>query len=549
MDIQFNEQFVRKKFIPTLQTLLERMGKPVDADIKGAYLSNLLIPRELNAEERNSFNEEYFMGVQPENRAFTGENESQYRDTLLQSMSAYIRQQKLLRGDAGLRNALIPSEDRGFDTSAEMNRNLLNMAYRLIGNFEKKAAADLRGDLSVEDSEKMENGELRVININGEDRVIDSSELDNLEPGAVITPFVQPSMGIFVPVSGSFSATAGTTVYTSAAPVGDATVVTVTAEDFSAGFKEARLESAKAMLEAAGLEVIRLEAEGDMLRGVVKDINGELLQTEINALASNSDPRKIKFTFRDPVRDRDNNMAYRDRYFYISQNDLQPRFLVNGQRQPAEEVYRNLPPSAQFKGFELPPDTVLPGEILPPQMGTMVPKVPAVQPSSEKVSGPSPVGIPATPEIQTQEVPGLIPTGGPLREGQYGVTGQRAGVRQGIRGRAARGKKGKKGAVQPEEQQTNAEQQQQQQQQPQSQQPPAPPLRVGDEQRRSQMLSQRKRSDKWEKTKRRLLIGGATGITTAGPLAAILSALGMSDDKAAQGVTLILECLGNACFC
>jgi len=545
MDIQFNEQFVRTKFIPTLQTLLTRMGRPVDSDTKGMYLNSLLIPRELSADERKRFNEEYFMGVQPENRAFTGENEQKYRDTLLKAMSEYIRQQKLLRGDAGLKNALIPTEDRGSDSNTEMNRNLLNMAYRLIGNFEKKAAADLRGDLSADDSEKLENGELRVININGEDRVIDSSELDNLEPGAVITPFVQPSMGIFAPASSAFTGSASA----ASAPAGEATIVTVTAEDFSAGFKEARLESAKAMLEAAGLEVIRMEAEGDMLRGVVKDINGQLLQAEINALAANSDPRKIKFTFIDPVRDLD-DMAYRDRYFYISQNDLQPRFLVNGQRQPAEEVYRNLPPSAQFKGFELPPETVLPGEILPPRMGTIVPKVPEEQPSSP-IMGHSPVGLPAAPATQIPEVPGLIPTGGPLREAQYGATRQRAGVRQGIRGGSTlSGKKGKKGAPKEQEQQASVEQQQAQQQQ-QQQQPPAPPLRVGEQQRQQQMAARSKSGKKNQRRTIALLAGGSAGIVTAAPgIGLLMNFLGSSsDDTAAQGITLILECLGNACFC
>lgn len=564
MDLQFNEQFLRSKFIPTLKVFLTRMGQPASADAKGAYLAKLLIPQELNAEEKKRFNEEYFLGVQPDNRAFIDERQAKYRDLLLEGMAGYLRQQKLLRGADGLRRALIPSEDTTFESSTEMNRNLLNMCYRLVSGFEKHAIMEKKGEMSEAETEKLENGGFKLVEINGEERVIDEDELDNMEPGAKITPFIQPGMGLFAPAFGGAvpaggALTAPAVPVTSAPSAGGAiitaaeaaVIVSVGADDFGAAFSESRLESAKAALEAAGLEIVRMGMEEDMVRGVVKDVNGQLLEVEINALAPDSDPRKIKMTFRDPVRDRRDNRAYRGRYFYLSQKDLPKKFLVNGQRQSAENVYQSLPQSAQFKGFELPPETVLPGEVFAPPAaaGPLAPEMPGVPKKEEaEVGGEGkPLSAPAG-----GAVPGLIPEGGPVREpsaAMLAAIARRPGrpVKKGRRGiiGSTGGRKSKPAAAGEVTQTEIAAPTQ-----PVAP-PAAPPLRVGGQQRMQQMSARRK-SQKNDRKKMALLVGGAAGIVTATPATAlILKFLGVGGtaDKAAESVTYLLQCIGSACFC
>lgn len=540
MNLQFNEYFVRTKLIPTLGDLLTRISQPVDAQSIGGYLGKLLIPQELSAVERKLFQTEYFMKGQEgykDYRPFQEQGEQEYRLYMLDELADYLAQQRKLLGPEGLRQNLLPSENRDYSSSTELNRHLYQLAYRLVNRLEQRIIEDNNEQMSEEDREKLQNGQLKMVSVNGEDTVIDSNDLAAMPADTVIVPLVQPNLRQRLT-----EAARGQTEVTFTEGV-----ISVNRAAMENGFRESMIESTKAVLEAAGLEVMALEARGGILRGKVKDVNGDLLEVEVNALSPDNDPRKYKFTFDEAVKDQGDSRYYRGRYFYLSGKDLEPRFMANGQRQPAERVYQNLPPSATFKGYELPPEEALPVTTAP-------------------VRGGVPTGLPSRPvtprsesgeEITTGEsqVPGALPQG-PVREAPSAIIAAREGGRIGgdetreERRRGAARRAVETPATEAEaEAELEAESRRQQMEQAAQQQMQMPPLRYSESAQNQMALRQRKKK---ENRKKILLALGATGAVTAGPVITLLTSAGVLSareaEKVQQGFTFIIHCIGTVCI-
>ncbi len=540
MQLQFNEYFVRTKLIPTLGDLLTRISQPVDAQPMGGYLGKLLIPQELSAVERKQFQTEYFMKGQDgykDYRPFQDQNEQEYRLYLLDELADYLAQQRQLLGPEGLKQNILPAENRDYSSSSELNRHLYQLAYRLVNRLEQRIIEDNNQEMSPEEEEKLQNGQLKMVSINGQDTVIDRDDLAGMPADTVLVPLVQPNLRQRLAEAARGQTELAVTER----------VISLSKAAMENGFRESMVESTKAVLEAAGLEVMALEARGNVLKGQVKDVNGEILEVEINALSADSDPRKYKFTFDEAVKDRADSRDYRGRYFYLSGNDLERRFMANGQRQPAERVYQNLPPNAKFKGYELPPEEGLPVTTAPLRGGvpTGLPSRP-VTPRSE-----------SSEEVATGEsqVPGALPEG-PVREAPSAIIAGRESGRLGrdqTRGERTRGaarRTVETPATEAEvEEELEEERRQQQMAQAAPQQLQMPPLRYSEATQNQMALRQRKKKENRNKI---LLALGATGAVTAGPVITLLTSAGVISaqeaEKVQQGFTFIIHCIGTVCI-
>ncbi len=543
MNLQFNEYFVRTKLIPTLGDLLTRISQPVDAQPIGGYLGKLLIPQELSAVDRNLFRTEYFIRGQDgykDYRPFQDQSEQEYRLYLLDELATYLAQQRQLLGPEGLKQNIFPTENRDYSSSTELNRHLYQLAYRLVNRLEQKIIKDNSQEMSPEQKEKLQNGQIKMISVNEQDRVIDRDNLAEMPADTVIVPLVQPNLRQRL----AETARGQTEVTVTEG------VISVNKTAMEKGFRESMVESTKAVLEAAGLEVMAMEARGGIIKGKVKDVNGDVLEVLVNALSLDSDPRKYKFTFDEAVKDQTDSGYYRGRYFYLSGKDLEREFMANGQRQPAERIYQNLPPSATFKGYELPPEEPMPVVVAPVRgvprgVPTGLPKRPE---SPRAVSG-------EQKETDDKDAKSLVPGAtpeGPVRESPAAIIAGREGGHDKTRGKGKRGARQEVETPATEgeaEAELEAERQQRQMPQAAPRQGSTPPLRYSEPAQNRMDLRNRKKK---ENRKKIWLALGATGAVTAGPIITLLTSAGVMStrdaEKVQQGFTFILHCIGTACI-
>lgn len=499
--MQFNENFIKNKLNPTLKTLLTRIGQPTDAETKGSYLGKLLISQKLNAEEKNRFNNEYFLGAQPQDRAFTSEDEEKYREILLEQMTIYINQQKIIFGEEGIRNILIPTEEKNFENSDLLDRSLNKMARRLVSDFEKYKVVEFKDSFNKDEIEKLQNGEMIVFSDDGEDKVINYSEVSGENDSKELNQI-----------------------------------------------NENRLESVKSELESAGLEVEQLEIRGNQFVGYVKDVNNQSLYVEIDSSLKNDNPRKIKITIKEQVV---NKKSIRS--FFISQSDLQKNFLQNGQRVSAEDVYEKLPESAKFKDFEIIRDFNF-GESeephLTPKHGS-IRKEKSIEDkndlSESKIKGEQSFEIVPDQRLLIGGAVEDAKKSEHLLKFKEGSSQRRADSN--ISRRITRKSK----QTESEQQDQISEQEyhdSQLEQYSQLEQPKPVINRVGSQDIEEQYRIKRKNDEKAHKRTMKIIAGSSAGVVAASPGIALLAKMfGMSDsDSILSRLSFVVDCIGNICI-
>ena len=173
--IQFNEQYIRDYLKPFLRDVLIDMAASGEPGGK-EYLGKILNQEDVGDVVKRDFNRDYFLGTQPPNRPFTGPGEEPYREEFLRTLAHHIDMLIKMSNKEGMKQAILPdaAEGRLFGTHQTLTTNLNNLAIKMARQLEKSAIARQmkeEGKATQENLKKLEDGELKLVEIDGEVQV------------------------------------------------------------------------------------------------------------------------------------------------------------------------------------------------------------------------------------------------------------------------------------------------------------------------------------------------------------------------------------------
>lgn len=384
---QFNQLFFERHLIP----LIEEITTDMSTGEKNVYLRKILFNENLDPTEEKDFMHDYFTSnvKKAAQKPFSGESDEDkkfHKNFLEEFRKAFNRKNKL-SGPAGARNAYLPDDKKQF--SGEVSRNIYRLAYQLTLSFEKsrikeliekrKAAAQSAEEKNKleKDLELLENGKLKLIEVNGEEQYVSEEEIKNYEANPAFTNVeVVPMIGVGVgdaamskdagtgprltlagpertgapevqeerPHAGAVQPAGGQKQSRSGAAA--AQLFPAQAATFSqlkGDFKASQLASMQVMLEESGLEVTKDLAFDDRtgkIVGEVQDLKGQRLRVSIDPNlgdeATGKDGKhKFVFTFIDG--ETPDGKSLDGVSFDLSKKDIK-KFNQGGRRRSAYEV-------------------------------------------------------------------------------------------------------------------------------------------------------------------------------------------------------------------
>lgn len=351
---QFNANFVRYNLVPLLVEILSDMSE--DQPKRGKYLKRLLVPDKLTEIEKKEFEREYFTAKNKDTmRPFTGFDveDKRYREFFLDDLTVFMRERVKLSNVQGLKEALLPGKDRSYGTSAILTRNINQMAYRMVNNFQQRQIdmrikADSENDNIGEGERKKladqnANGELILAEVGGEEFIMSREDIEKADKSISVTPLVSPGLG--ESTSNDF---AEIQPPTGKSAVEIATPTQSTLSDIQGGFIHSQASSMEKLLESSGLTMVDASGHeligglqdkgGGMLEGYVKDNKGNILKVKIDSNAPAADYKKFQFEFK-KVSDQSRAAGIHENdSFKLSQKDLKPDFFRLG----ADAAYKKL---------------------------------------------------------------------------------------------------------------------------------------------------------------------------------------------------------------
>ncbi len=347
---QFDSQFIDR----SMQPLLMRIFTDIADGKENPYLQKLLAGEEiipLKEEEKKDFINDYFLYDKTKPFSTTSQEDTEFQNAFLDSLSELIRTRSRLSGVDGARQAFFPDKEKRFDEISI--RNIYDLAYKITLNFEKAKIGKLiaaKGEKGViteakasQDQALLESGRLRLVNVNGTDQYISEEEARasvGTRAGEVgVIPLIaigtsgQPSD---VALAAKKGKTADEVALDSAAagPVSTKSKP-ATITEVAGDFKPSKKASIEMMMEKNGLEVVgegfKIDEKG-IARGKVKDADGQLLFVEAETIPVENDPQKydlqFKFTFADDT----------SKSFKLNQSDLRRFRPSEKERKSAAEV-------------------------------------------------------------------------------------------------------------------------------------------------------------------------------------------------------------------
>lgn len=337
--IQFNQQYIRDYFKPFLQEVLTDMSTTMD---KGDPLYKIKNQIQISAVDQEVFEKKYFLGKQPAKRPFTGQDEGEYRKYFLEELTSHVNTMIRLSNVKGMRQALLPDAEVGrtFGSHQKLTENLNRLSIKLARKFEKRkirAKLTEEGELTEEKQRRLENGEMKLVEIDGKEEVKTEEEMVEMarkEPQKTVVPSIEPGIEkMFARMEGGAPANEKPTE-NPAPPEKKPIAITAVGNDFDT----AKIASVREILMESGLEITEeMKIENGVVSGIVRDVEGQELKVSVNTRKPNYDASKFVFTFTA-------NGPHPELEGYripVSQNDLHSAFFgAEGKRKPAEKVFK-----------------------------------------------------------------------------------------------------------------------------------------------------------------------------------------------------------------
>lgn len=385
--IQFNQQYIRDYLKPFLQEVLTDMSTTID---KGDPLYKIKNQIQISAEDKQQFEKKYFLGQQPANRPFTGQDEGEYRKYFLEELANHATRLIRLSNVKGMQEALLPDAEVGrtFGNHQVLTRNLNRLSLTLARNFEKRKIKEKlseEGSLTEEKQHRIENGEMKLLEIDGKEEVKTEEEMTAMarkEPQKLIVPMIEPTLEKTsnVPKKSS-DGKEKVQKETLQSPKKKSVTIAEVKQDFDA----AKIESIRKTLSSSGLEVVgELKIEGGVVSGTVRDVEGQELKVSVDSKKPNYAADKFVFIFtaHGPHPELEGSRIP------VSQNDLHSIFFEEeGKRKPAEKVFKEQDAYG----------TMAKGKYTPPPKSSLAPKMPATKLPQQQGKG---AEMQQSPEVQ-----------------------------------------------------------------------------------------------------------------------------------------------------
>lgn len=400
--IQFNQQYIRDYLKPFIRQVLTDMSAATD---KNDALYKIRHQIAITENDKDEFKQKYFQGNQPANRPFTKPEDEKYQDYFIEELKKKVDAQIRLSKVEGMEKALLPDTESGreFGTHQALTRNLNQLAITMARSFEKRAIKQNlaeKGEMNEENERRLENGELKLVEVDGEEQVVTEEEVTDMaqeNPQATIIPSIEPNIEKTFedrPLDEKGAETPQP-------PEKKEVATTQVREDFDT----AKRESIREILTDSGLEVVgEMTIENGVVRGTVIDVEGQELVVNVDTKKPNYAADKFIFIFTENGPHGD----LKGKRIPLSQNDLQSSFIgEKGERKTAEKVFKEQ--DARGK--------MVKEKYQPPKKSEAKPELPPTKPQGE-VPKAAELNIP--PSIQpgtgpSQQVPGKIegkiPTG------------------------------------------------------------------------------------------------------------------------------------------
>lgn len=408
--LQFNQQYIRDYLKPFIRDVLTDMAASEEPGGK-PYLKKILNQEDLSDVDKKQFNQDYFLGTQPGNRPFTADDEAPYRQEFLRTLTGHIDMLIKLSNKQGMKESILPdaAEGRLFGTHQSLTKNLNDLAIKMARTFEKGAIErQLKedGNATQENLKKLEDGELKLVEIDGEVQVKSEDELKTMaqkEPEKLIVPMVEPDLEKKVaalPIEDT-----GNPEPPKPEPVAN------TVKEVHTDIDNGKITAMKELLVSSGLEVIGdFTIENGIMKGKVRDVELQELEVTIDLNKPDYAPDKFIFAFTEtgPY----GHMKGKE--IPVSRGDIPNLFIdEEGKRKTAEKVFKEHDAQGQMAREKYTPPQVGKPSIRTPEKELHGPPVPTEEGfvfPKQAVAVPQGLGQPegSIVEKTTTPVPGVV---------------------------------------------------------------------------------------------------------------------------------------------
>ncbi|MBD3328191.1 hypothetical protein GF340_02690, partial [Candidatus Peregrinibacteria bacterium] len=342
---RLDEQFVREYFLPLIEEVLKDMGNPDSK--RGEPLRTLLTGDEVQESwKKNILMRDYFTGADRQKNTkipFTGKSEEDriLRESFFNQLTDEMKMRYRLSGTNGVMEAYIPDENRLIGSNQQLTKNVYRLALRMIQQFQNEQAKLLlqtEGNYTEENKEEIDNGNAKVVEIEGKEQVLFQKDIENneIDGETDVFPMVPPAVEDIL-YRGDAKKLVSLDIPENPVPI--------KVKDLGDQFKIAQTESALALVERMGFQV-----QGDPIIGAdgkitfeTKDIigfksekdnkqkNPDTLLITIDPAKPNTDKNKILMEFVEG--------EMTGEKIYLSQTDFEKNFKGE-KRQSARNYFK-----------------------------------------------------------------------------------------------------------------------------------------------------------------------------------------------------------------
>ncbi|MEZ4086820.1 MAG: hypothetical protein R3B71_00535 [Candidatus Gracilibacteria bacterium] len=397
--IQFNQQYIRDYLKPFLRDVLTDMAASEEPGGKD-YLRKIINQEDLGDVDKQQFNQDYFLGTQPPNRPFISEEEEPYRQEFLRTLATHIDMLVKLSNKEGMRQAILPdaAEGRLFGTNQSLTINLNGLSIKMARKFEKSTIEKQlkeEGKATQENLKKLEDGELKLVEMDEEVQVKSEEELEEMarkEPEKLVVPMIEPDLEKEV----------------MALPLEDAgnpepekpEPIAKSVKEVHKDMENGKIAAIRELLTSSGLEVVgELTMENGKIHGTVRDVSLQELEVTIDTKKPDYAPDKFIFVFTEVGPNGD----MKGKEIPVSREDIPNLFFdEDGKRRSAENVFKEHDARGQMAREKF----------NPPQLGQTPIKMPEKKPQGPPVPMEEGIAIPkqsvAVPQGQQAQPGGTV---------------------------------------------------------------------------------------------------------------------------------------------